>query len=215
MLTRLQRGLERLYRIETELRVDDFLIDAGARERLGVARSPREQLLLSQTDGDRGRELEIGLFVDARVLDNLARHDPEQAGLHEHNLHDFLLTVEGVSHFVYVAWRARADVPVSALELELQAEVDKYVTCLLLLDGLGRAPSELRRRLFEEMELADDLDDEERVRYQVANENAHRYTASLEARFVRPRRLHAMLGELRRFYRLSLRGKLEWIRDAA
>ncbi len=35
--------------------------------------------------------------------------------------------LEGVSHFVYLAWNAGHDKPVSLLELEMQAEVDKYV----------------------------------------------------------------------------------------
>ncbi len=35
--------------------------------------------------------------------------------------------VEGVSHFLYLAERARRELPTTQLELELQAEVDKYV----------------------------------------------------------------------------------------
>src|SRR5687768_17986945 len=45
---------------------------------------------------------------------------------------------------------------VSALELELQAEVDKYVTCLLT--TWPKAPADLRATLFERFELAPDLD---------------------------------------------------------
>src|SRR5262245_37478307 len=118
------------------------------RERAGVARAPREQLLVSQQDG----ELEIGLFVAPEVLAGLATREPVRSV--EAHLHDFLLTVEGVSHFVYLVWRARADQSVSALELELQAEVDKYVTCLLVLEAAGSGGEHLRRRLFEEFELA-------------------------------------------------------------
>jgi len=119
-----------------------------------------------------------------------------------------------VSHFVFLAWRARADRPVSALELELQAEIDKYVTCVLSCgDELARSPV-LRRRLFEDFELHDDLCNEERQRYRVANANAHRYSASLEQRFVRAGRLADMLTELRWFYRLSLDDKIDFIRAA-
>ncbi|HEU5060661.1 MAG TPA: hypothetical protein VFU21_29220 [Kofleriaceae bacterium] len=207
MLARLQRGLERMYRIETDLSVDDFVIDDDARRELGVARAPREQLLVSGDDG----EVSLGLFVDARALSNLERHDPAD-GLDERNLGDFLLAVEGVSHFVYLSWRARHDHRVSALELELQAEVDKYVTCLLLGD-MDRSAA-LRRRLFEQFSFEPDLDDEERARYRTANSNAQRYSASLERRFVQPGRIADMLGELRRFYRLPLDGKLDHIRAA-
>lgn len=207
-LARLQRGLERMYRIDTALEIGDFVLDAAARARVAPARMPREQLLLAEVNG----ELELGLFVDQAALDNLARHDPTER-LHDGNLDDFLLAIEGVSHFVYVAWRARSGQSVSVLELELQAEVDKYVTCLLTTDS-GQSDL-LRRRLFEQVSFHEDLDDEERERYQAANSNAHRYSASLERRYVHGRRIAEMLRELRRFYRMSLRAKLDLIASAA
>lgn len=207
MLARLQKGLERMYRIESELSVDDFMIDERARRELGVARAPREQLLVSEEGG----EVSLGLFVDERALSNLAENDPGRR-LDDSNLGDFLLAVEGVSHFVYVTWRARHDHRVTALELELQAEVDKYVTCLLC--GHIDRSAELRRRLFEEFSFEPDLDDEERDRYRTANSNAQRYSASLERRYVNVGRITEMLGELRRFYRLPLDGKLDHIRAA-
>lgn len=210
MLSRFQRGIEQLYRVDTRVAVDDFVIDADARAALGVARQPREQLLVSQSGDD---ELELGLFVDERALANLERHDPS-ALLDHRNLDDFLLTVEGVSHFVYVVWRAQADRPVSALELELQAEVDKYVTTLLTMERVGQVPDELASQLFGDVEFANDLDAEEQRRYRVANENARRYSESLHRRFVRTRRIDSLLGEVREFYRLTLDAKLAWIREA-
>lgn len=210
VLERLQRGLERMYRIDTELAIGDFVIDAETRQRVGPTRKPREQLLLAEHEG----ALEVALFVDQAALDNLSRHDPTQS-LHEGNLGDFLLAVEGVSHFVYTVWRAREGRSVSALELELQAEVDKYVTCLLTHGQESSRSHALRRQLFEQFDYEDDLDQAERERYRAANENAHRYSASLERRYVHGRRIGDMLGELRRFYRMSLRSKLEFIAAAA
>ncbi len=87
--------------------------------------------------------LALALFVDAAVVANLERHDPGVA-LHDGNFADFCLAVEGVSHFVYVALRAAGDRPVSPLELELQAEVDKFACCRLV---AGADPL-LRRRLY-------------------------------------------------------------------
>lgn len=210
VLHRLQRGLERMYRIDTRVRVADFVIDHETRSQLGVARAPREQLLFSE----RGDELEIGLFVDGAALANLAENDPGHR-LSEDNLGDFLLAVEGVSHFVYVVWRAHAGRSVSGLELELQAEVDKYVICLLSAGAAPASSGPLRRRLFEQFRFDDDLDQGERERYATANSNARRYSASLERRFVQRGRIADMLDELRRFYRLSLFGKLDFIARAA
>ena len=202
MLRELQRGLEELYRLEPTPDVREYVLDDDARKRMGLARAPREQLLLCERDG----ELELGLFVDPQTLANLERHDPRQ-GVGDHNLGDLCIALEGVSHFVFLAHRAREDMPVSSLELELQAEIDKYVTCVLL-----EAPSaELRARLFERVHFALDLSAEERERYAMANDCAARYAKQLESRFVDERRIPDMLEELRRFYRKNLSDKLAGI----
>ena len=210
MLTRLQRGLEGMYRVATGVEVDDFMIDEEARATLGVARAPREQLLVHE-DADG---VDIGLFVDAAVLARLAAHDPG-ARLDDNNVAAFLYALEGVSHFVYAIVCAHAARAVSPLELELQAEVDKYVVCLLADGGAATASPRWRRRLFEDFELEPDLDAEERDRYRAANDGARRYAASLERRFVARGGTPDMLAELRRFYRLPLAGKLEHIAKAA
>lgn len=210
MLDKLQRGLETLYRLRPEAEVANFVIDERARAAAGVARSPKEQLLL-QEDADG---LAIGLYLDAQVMQNVEGHKPAQ--LVEGNLFgDFMMLLEGVSHFVYVAFRAGRNEQVSALELELQAEVDKYVTCLLSHEHSRGQSEKLRERLFKQIEYHEDLDPQEQERYRVANNNALRYTESLERRYVAGNRLHDMLVELRQFYRLGLGGKMHHIRQAA
>lgn len=209
-LARVQRGLETLYRVDTGVTVDDFVIDESIRETLGPQRRPREQLLVCEDDG----EMALALFIDPGVLANLAEHDPGRR-LGDHNLGDFLLAVEGVSHFIYAIWCARAGRPVTQLELELQAEVDKYVTCLLATDAAPVQSATLRYRLFAEAEYEPDLDSDERERYRAANDNAHRYAAWLESTYVAPRRIPEMLAELRHFYRQGLAAKLARIARAA
>jgi len=215
VLGKLQRGLETLYRLDPETGVGNFIIDEEAREAAGVARSPREQLLL-QEDADG---LAIGLYLDPEVM--AALHGRKAGQLIEgRHFGDFMMLLEGVSHFVYVAFRAGRNHQVSALELELQAEVDKYVTCLLTAAHTGSQPGrsrseKLRDRLFKSIVYDTDLDPSEQERYRVANNNALRYSESLERRFVANNNLHGMLAELRSFYRLGLRGKMQHIRRAA
>ncbi len=206
-LSRVQRGLEALYRIETGLAVEDFMVDTAVRDDLAPARRPREQLFVSHDDDD---EMSLGLFIDPSVLANLHAHDPGDH-LGDHNFGDFLLAVEGVSHFIYAVCCARVDRPVTQLELELQAEVDKYITCLLVTEPASATSSALRRRLYAECEYEDDLDHDEHERYRHANDSAHRYAAFLEQSFVARRRIPEMLDALRRFYRLGLAGKLSEI----
>jgi hypothetical protein len=209
MLRAVQRGLEELYRVETELDVDEFVIDDAARSALGVERAPREQLLVHEQDGELG----LALYLDPAVIANLAANDPRR-DLGEHNLQDFLLAVEGVSHFVFVAWRARQARPVSALELELQAEVDKWASCVLTAGTGGAIGGDLRARLFERFELEPGMGADERERYLVANDNARRYADLLHERFVAGGRWPELIAELRKFYRLGMGEKLELISRA-
>lgn len=210
-LSRLQRGLEELYRVETGVEVEDYVIDPNMREAIAPTRRSREQLLVA----NREDEASIALFIDPAALANLHTNDPSRS-LGDHNLQDFLLAVEGVSHFIYAICCARADRRVTQLELELQAEVDKYVTCLLVTEiETQQQSSTLRHRLFEDFEYEPDLDHDERARYRAANDNAQRYTGYLEQQFVTRRRIPEMLGELRRFYRLGLSDKLSNIARAA
>jgi hypothetical protein len=207
VLKALQGGIESMYRVETELDVTDFLVDGETRGTLKLERAPREQLLIQQDGGS----LSLGLFVDERTLSNLAERDPRRR-LDERNLQDFLYAVEGVSHFVYLVHRARVERPVSAVELELQAEVDKYLVALLVWwSQCGEPPENLRQRLFAQVAFHGDLSTEERERYQLANSAADEYAASLEQRFVKPRAVENLLSEVRKFYRKGLAEKLEHI----
>lgn len=203
-LARVQRGLETLYRVDTGVAVEDFVVDSALRDELAPTRRPKEQLFVLSDGGD---EASLALFVDPSVLSNLAANDPTHR-LDDRNLGDFLYAIEGVSHFIYAVWCARSERPVSQLELELQAEVDKYVTCLLANES--SLPG-LRERLFGDCAFDHDLDGDERARYRAANDNANRYAGFLERAFVATRRIPDMLGELRRFYRLGLAGKLSAI----
>lgn len=210
VLRALQGGLESMYRVETDLDVCDFLV-GGDRGGWEVERAAREQLLIKQGDG----EMQLGLFVDERSLENLTLHDPARR-LDEQNLQDFLYAVEGVSHFVYMVHRAQQERPVSAVELELQAEVDKYLVALLVSwNQRGEPPDDLRARLFQRIAFAGDLSREERERYELANSAAGSYAASLEERFLRVRAVDEMLAEARRFYRKGLAEKLEHINALA
>ena len=46
----------------------------------------------------------------------------------------FCLALEGVSHFLYLIWNASFDRSVTLLEMELQAEIDKFVMLGIFLE---------------------------------------------------------------------------------
>ncbi len=213
----LQDRLERIYDIDTCQDVDDFLITdrhlARALEGRKNARDTDELLLVREQDDG----LDVSLFLDADLVGRLVADDPEHS-LHDGNLADFCTVLEGVSHFVHLVWRARESRSTSRLELELQAEVDKFVSSINLLgrQGLGAVPPALHHRLFQQVRFDDALDDNERNRYETANRYAARYCHHLEVRFLHPFNAgpRAISDELRDFYRLNLREKIARIERA-
>lgn len=205
-LREIQLRLERLYGLDLGASVEDFVCDEeAAREAVGDKVSRREILLVAEEpDG-----IAVGLYVDEVALERL--RGARDAWMDDGRFDAACLATEGVSHFVYLLFRANGDNQVSQLELELQAEVDKYATGLLAGNGVAlirERSRSLRRRLFAEAELLDELDPEEVERYQTALRAAARYTARLEERFVARGDLRGLARELRRFYRLGASDKL-------
>jgi hypothetical protein len=211
LLHKLEAMLHELYALEVGYAVSDFLITdaelAGALDAGG--RKVDEKLLIAEADG----EADVALYLERELLERLDRHDP-LTKLDAHNLADFWAALEGVSHFTYYAWNAARDKTVSLFELELQAEVDKFVTTgRLLREQTGRDAGGLHGWLFDTPTLAAELDEHERERYRRANRYAAKYCKRLLATPVNDDEA-AQHRELRHFYRLSQTSKLAHI-DAA
>ena len=206
LLPKLETMLQELYALEIGYAVSDFLITdavlAGTLDAGG--RKVDEKLLIAESNG----EADVALYLEQELLDRLAQHDP-LTRLDGENLADFWSALEGVSHFTYYAWNAARDKSVSLFELELQAEVDKFVTTgMLLREQTGREPNGLHGWLFDSPTLAAELDDEERERYRRANRYAAKYCSRLAPSSVG---VKAVQSDLRRFYRLSQTSKLAHI----
>jgi hypothetical protein len=183
----LQSRLEHFYGLERAPDVLDFVQIADG--------DSRETLLLRERDG----ELEIALVLpDATAVGS----EPSAGDV-------WLQLVEGVSHFVYIAERARTDLPATRLELELQAEVDKFVVLTL-----RRRPAHASRcralldQLYARVRFLDPPGSEAHDRYRLANDLAARFVSRLLGRGGWNRVEH----ELRRFYRS---GQAEKIRLAS
>jgi len=198
-LAQLQSLLESVHGLDVTCAVGDFLVDDAARLKLQPSSSPEEALLVLES----GEELHVALFLDDGVLRGLSAR-ASSPWTHS-RLASFCSAAEGVSHFLYLAHRARIGRQVSQLELEAQAELDKYLCVLLQLWAVGRrdASSELRRRLFEQVKLRTGLSSAERDRYRLANTLAAACAKVLEAKYVFTNRLDGLLREVRKLYRLG------------
>jgi hypothetical protein len=217
VMQQLQGLLARLYDVPNEYAVADFLVtDRQQLAALGLLdadeRISDEQVLVCETqNGPR-----VCVYLAGEVLARLSKNNPLDS-LSEENLADYCTAIEGVSHFHYLTWRATHGEPVSLLELELQADVDKYAAALWLLTAqrCGRYPRTLHERLFDRVSYLAELSVECLARYRQANRFAARFCRRLDEQFLRRRRAHpeGWVRELRRFYRLRHAQKLQCAAD--
>lgn len=211
-INELQLRLEDIYEINTVYPVESFIFSNAALARdldnSASARDIPEKLLVQEHPNG----MDISLYLDRRLLENLHSHDPLE-NLHQHNLADFCHLVEGVSHFVYLVWNAGHGRQVTQLELEIQAEIDKYITCAAVLaqQGNGRIPNELFAMLFENVRFDTQLHGEELQRYVLANAYAKRYCRLLHDTLLRLGNGLLITKEIRRFYRLLKHQKIDRI----
>lgn len=203
----MQRAIESLHGYAIDLDVRAYLIDNEVRDAIPGARADLPEQLFVRQDDDG---MEVALYIAPGIVRRLRRDDP-LVRLHAGNLEPTCIALEGISHFVFLVWRASLGRPVSALELEIQAEVDKFVFCWMLLaeqgTPFGIAGVPLLRRLFEAVEVrAGALS--ESGRYLTANRVARRVCADLVEQFGRDRDGGRIRREVRLFCRQGLADKV-------
>jgi hypothetical protein len=185
-LRALQGALTTLYSLEPAPDVVEFV-----RQPVGQR---HETVLVHQPDADT---LELSLLLPEHLDTRESWSADDQLGL-----------VEGVSHFLYLSERARVELPTTQLELELQAEVDKFALMAALhWEGPRHSLWALHEWLFERASFLHPAHTERGHRYRLANQLAARLCSRLLTQADSARRLST----LRQFYR---RGQHEKIRLA-
>jgi hypothetical protein len=180
VLGRIQRQLSSVYNLAPTYDITDFVFPLSQVE---APLDRPEQVLVHQTEN----ALELALVLDDQLLVERASWD----------VGDFCVAVEGVSHMLYLFQVAERDGQVTQLELEMQAEIDKFV----LLTFGGMSDSTALQSVFDDVSVrATVVCPIESERYQQAHHLAQRYCQWLGARFFQS--TERLLAELRKVYRM-------------
>ncbi len=204
MLREIQNHLQSIYRIQAP-DVGAFQVDREQlMEMVGDELREAEEWVLFREAEDG---VELAVFVDENHLDRL--HDigclsraPAEC------FAAFCAATEGVSHFLMLFERVRRGEPVRMLELEAQAEVDKFVSASL---HQPERSVDWWRKLFREASLSVGLSEEESARYVEAGRLAAGFCAELDAH----PHVESWLRHLRAFWRASGAQRLETMRKMA
>ena len=223
LLEQLQGVIERTYRMSTGIEdVGRFILGDHGYRRVygGVPTIEKVEKVLASGGGDPGPRLLLraegegfraAIYYPDRLVRSLEAHPPTR-GLSEANIDAFASFVEELDHLLCVASRLREQRAFTLLELELHANVTKYLVAELFLEAAQRARAARRPRpagnrlaeaqrawlrwhLFDKIEYADP-DAEIRARYRDAARYAWRFLARI-AGFAPQTRLAA----LREFHR--------------
>jgi len=212
ILNQIQKKIEETYQIDCPASVEEFLLEDEYRKE-AIRGQPwlaftDEALLVAQ---DEEANLEVGLFYSPKLLqwaEGLCWEELSKVLTQPEVLKRFGPLVEGVSHFVYLLWRVGREEPVTQLELELQAEIDKFV--LFSREMNFSSHEKIFEQLFSENHWIDRLSLEQTERYQTANRLASQYCVYLSRYY--PQRIEGeLLEELRGFYRMRQADKIRHI----
>ncbi|MBI3599403.1 MAG: hypothetical protein HY097_02020 [Nitrospinae bacterium] len=216
MLSHIQKIIEKIYGVETFINVEDYVIEEPLS--CSTRREPRLKIKSPSSKGclfisQNGDDLEIALYLDKETISNLSGHNVLQ-DFHRKDISDFFLATEEVSHFIYAVWSAIHRRQITILEMELQAEVDKYITAIFYSGSInkGKIPAkDIKRCLFEDSILQPDLQSEEKERYKSASRLAMNYCHHLESNYLKKNDISSMMRDIRHFYRLGQNGKISRI----
>lgn len=205
MINRIQKQIEDIYKIRTYVRVEDYLItketcETMLRKASGVtcSRGSKGFVFLCQAKD----ELNLAVYLDKDVLSTLFK----PSCLIYKELTNFFIAIEEISHFVYAVWNALRDRQITRFEMELQAEVDKYITSLLYYKNL-------KDNIFYNFSYHDTLSSEEIKRYRRANRIAFKYCNFLETEFIKNNYFSRLIRDIRTFYRLTHGSKVDYVRQ--
>ena len=228
LLETLQRVIERTYDLDTGVTdIGRFVIgDQGFRALYGrwhdagliretVADPPTAAGSASGTARTLVREQDGGLALSIYYPDALVRclegNDPTRR-LDDGNVDSFNTLVEELDHFLVIADRFRSQGVVSLMDLELHANVTKYLVLKMFVGKLRRASrlapvdaAWVRQQIFDRGEFVAE-DPNVRARYREASRLAARYVGALDGLAPAPR-----VAALRRFHRMPPQAKVAHI----
>ena len=211
VIDQIQQSIQSAYDLDLPLKVADYLVDEETRQSICGAQTQLPEQFFIREDGEH---LEFALFIHNDILKRLENDDPFLR-LHAGNFSDFCVALEGVSHLLLTANRANQNRSISALEMELQAEVDKFVHAWLLLDQQGQQKHSTAKRLlsylFTDFTLHDGLSNQEQERYHVASINAERYCRKLTKDYQHDRNTRRIRTHTRNFFQQPLAEKLSMV----
>ena len=218
LIKELQKKIEKTYALDTGItNIEQYIIgDKGYEEfyakeeiRTVVNSHSGARVLLR----DAGDTLKVSIYYPDSLIRELEDNDP-RLGIHDENIDLCASFIEELDHFLFIAQNYKSNRPFSLLELELQANVTKYLVLKYFIALQSRSlklrkfdREYIRHHLFYKRQF-DVEDTTERKRYEDAGKFGMMYTEQID-RLSHEERLR----DLRRFSRMTCPSKIKHIQS--
>jgi hypothetical protein len=218
LINELQKKIEKTYALDTGItNIEQYIIgDKGYEE--FYAKEKIRTVVHSQSGArvlirDAGDALKVSIYYPDALIRELEDNDP-RLGIHDENIDLCASFVEELDHFLFIARNYKLNRPFSLLELELQANVTKYLVLkyFVALQNRSLKLSEfdreyIRHHLFYKRNF--DIENiSERKRYEDAGKFGMIYTKQIDLLSHEER-----LRDLRRFSRMTCPSKIKHIQS--
>ena len=218
LIKELQKKIEKTYALDTGItNIEQYIIgDKGyeefyAKEEIRtVVNSHSGAKVLLRNAGDT---LKVSIYYPDALIRELEDNDP-RLGIHDENIDLCASFVEELDHFLFIAQNYKSNRPFSLLELELQANVTKYLVLKYFIALQSRSlklskfdREYIRHHLFYKRQF-DVEDTTERKRYEDAGKFGMIYTEQIDLLSHEER-----LRDLRRFSRMTCPSKIKHIQS--
>jgi len=209
-LRKIEKALKELYLINPELRVENFLVRSPEDIGFKPKRNLPGVLLVENVSAE---EINVALYFNAptRVALGSAMRRLPSAWSSELS-QAFSVAVEETSHFHYLAHHAIEGRKLKASELELQAEIDKFL--LFFYSKLRESPNRTKafqeafEKCFEKISWQKGLSTEEKERYAFADNEAKKLLSRIRTLLEDSSHREKLLDFLRNYYRMDIEKKL-------
>ena len=150
MLHILQKKIEEIYRLDGCPEVNEYLLSPKHFKSIPKVSDYPQVLYV-----DEGNDASLGVYFGKRLFKKIKNKT------RVFSFQDFCIITEEICHFVYLRWSESNNKQITLLDLEMQAEIDKY----LLATNFFPSNQELVDKLFGQFSLRKNLKIEEKNRY--------------------------------------------------
>ena len=137
LISWMETNLQEIYDFKAPTSANNHLVQKEEVQQLATPHSNQRAMTISYYQNE---ELFIGVYLERELIDRLVVNIPLKH-LNEENLDAFCVVAEEISHFHYIIQRSLKNIPLTKLELEWQAEIDKMLLCWRILLCQDQSPS--------------------------------------------------------------------------